>query len=327
MSINKRSFLIGLILAPILLMGLFGSIGIAQAYGQNRLSDSKNDTPADYTNLANLAFDQPVSPTPQCYSRILQVVAHEDDDLLFMNPDLIHSLNSGACMQTVYLTAGDAGQTPGYWLGREQGAEAAYAKMLGVPMDWQTNQVKISDHYTVNVATLKQAPAVSLIFVRLADGNLFGDGFASTNYESLQKLEAGQINALGTVDGQSSYSLSELVGLITSIINRYQPDQIRTQANDSPDHSDHVAAGLLTAQAYQLFRSQTIAIKSISLSFYYGYTLGSLPQNLTAEDTLQKQNIFWEYAKYDNAACDNIDSCNNASTYGLYLDRRYASQT
>jgi LmbE family N-acetylglucosaminyl deacetylase len=38
----------------------------------------------------------------------LNIVAHQDDDLLFMNPDLDQSICSGAANTTVYLTAGEA---------------------------------------------------------------------------------------------------------------------------------------------------------------------------------------------------------------------------
>ena len=54
-----------------------------------------------------------------CAQRTLVVVAHEDDDLLFMNPDVQHDLAAGVCVTTVFLTAGDDGQSSDYWLGRE----------------------------------------------------------------------------------------------------------------------------------------------------------------------------------------------------------------
>ncbi|MFF1796990.1 PIG-L family deacetylase, partial [Kitasatospora sp. NPDC058263] len=37
---------------------------------------------------------------------VMQVVAHEDDDILFMNPDLAASLAAGVPTVTVVLTAG-----------------------------------------------------------------------------------------------------------------------------------------------------------------------------------------------------------------------------
>jgi hypothetical protein len=65
-------------------------------------------------------------------STIVNIVAHQDDDILFMNPDLIHSLRAGDCVRSIYLTAGDSGGGRLYWLGREEGSKAAYAQMLGI---------------------------------------------------------------------------------------------------------------------------------------------------------------------------------------------------
>ena len=58
----------------------------------------------------------------------LNFVAHEDDDLLFLSPDLLHDLHNGKCVTTVLLTAGDAGDVSSYWLGREDGSKLLMRK-------------------------------------------------------------------------------------------------------------------------------------------------------------------------------------------------------
>src|SRR4051812_1146650 len=52
----------------------------------------------------------------------LVIVAHEDDDLLFLSPDLVGDVKSDRCVHAVFLTAGDAGSTAAYWAGRELGS-------------------------------------------------------------------------------------------------------------------------------------------------------------------------------------------------------------
>src|SRR5579862_2763584 len=47
---------------------------------------------------------------------ILNIVAHQDDDLLFMNPDTQKDINEGHCIRTIYITAGDSGAGSYYWL-------------------------------------------------------------------------------------------------------------------------------------------------------------------------------------------------------------------
>ncbi len=39
----------------------------------------------------------------------MAVVAHQDDSLLFLSPDLLHDIQAGDCVTTVYVTAGDGG--------------------------------------------------------------------------------------------------------------------------------------------------------------------------------------------------------------------------
>ncbi|WP_410721392.1 PIG-L family deacetylase, partial [Burkholderia sp. SIMBA_048] len=64
----------------------------------------------------------------QCHGiKDLAFVAHLDDDLLFMNPDIASNVAAGGCVRVVYLTASDAGEGDTYMLGRERGVRAAYA--------------------------------------------------------------------------------------------------------------------------------------------------------------------------------------------------------
>lgn len=77
---------------------------------------------------------------------VLQVVAHPDDDLFFMNPDLSRSISTGVKVATVYLTSGESDgrneahsphlQDPArpadhaaYAEARQNGIRAAYAQM------------------------------------------------------------------------------------------------------------------------------------------------------------------------------------------------------
>src|SRR4029453_17152764 len=79
-------------------------------------------------------------------------VAHHDDDILFMQPDILSSYSQGSSQVTVFLTGGN----DGVWndvdntKGREEGAKSAYAQMELIRMGsrgastenfkWQTKQ-------------------------------------------------------------------------------------------------------------------------------------------------------------------------------------------
>ena len=76
--------------------------------------------------------------------KTLNIVAHEDDDLLFLSPDLLHAIQAGRSVRTVFLTAGDAGNDTAYWTGREAGMQAAYAQMCGVANTWTQTDAGIA---------------------------------------------------------------------------------------------------------------------------------------------------------------------------------------
>src|SRR4029079_10422235 len=57
-------------------------------------------------------------------------VAHQDDNLLFMNPDIATSIQSGNHVITVHLTSGSAGDGQAVLIAREHGILNAYAFMV-----------------------------------------------------------------------------------------------------------------------------------------------------------------------------------------------------
>ena len=70
---------------------------------------------------AGAAVAAPVSASAApCGTSVMVVVAHQDDSLLFLSPDVLHDIQSGACVTTVYLTAGDGS---GAYLTREHRRE------------------------------------------------------------------------------------------------------------------------------------------------------------------------------------------------------------
>lgn len=258
---------------------------------------------------------------------IMNIVAHQDDDILFMNPDLIHILREGNCVRSVYLTAGDSGSGRLYWLGREEGSKAAYAEMLGIKNPvWNTRTVRLSKTAYISLANLKNSPNVSLVFLHLPDGDPNGQGFAATNYESLSKLETGAIAKIHSVDGQSSYTSDQLINALTELINIYQPDEIRTQATHNlseqyVDHSDHLAAGNYTKHAHQKYLQQR---DSTPIKFYVGYPIRDQPENVSPDDIAATEKAFFSYAQHDHGTCGSVETCSSMS-YIYYLSRQYTT--
>lgn len=258
----------------------------------------------------------------------MNIVAHQDDDLLFMNPDVLHALRAGHCMRTVYITAGDAGGDSYYWVAREHGVEAAYSRMIGSDVVWIERIVQLGDHQFATVANPRGVPNVSLIFLHLPDGGPSGHGFTASHQESLQKLHAGLIQVVHSVDHQSSYTAAQLTDTLVELMRLYQPAQIRTQSSFAGtkfvDHSDHIAVGEFAKAAHAAYQQQQFGdMVQIPMTFYVGYPIHESPENVHGQDLEDKVSVFLTYAAFDGGACHTQQQCDTKAVYGAYLRRQY----
>lgn len=231
----------------------------------------------------------------------LNVVAHQDDDLLFINPAVSDDIAAGRCVVTVFITAGDAGRRPAYWRGREAGAMAAYAAMAGVPNEWLEDSLVVDGHRIARVSLLRTG--IELLFLRLPDakGNPMRPG------QSLKRLWRGEIGSIGALDSAERYTRAGLVGTLTSLMDTYQPDEIRTLDYHGPygdgDHADHHTAGYLTYAAQRQYRS------AHRITGYMGYPLDHEPENLTESERDDKLAYFLAYAPFDAKVCQAAEVC------------------
>ncbi|MET3951618.1 PIG-L family deacetylase [Arthrobacter sp. UYEF36] len=249
----------------------------------------------------------------------MNIVAHQDDDLLFQSPGLLSAIRDGLCVRTVYLTAGDANDSEAYWSAREDGVKAAYAHLAGVADAWTTADAGIAEH-PIPVATLDGATKLSLAFMRLPDGHRDGRGGSDYGYESLQKLYSGAISTITAVNDSSSYTLPELRGTLLALMNSYQPDQISTLdfagTFGDGDHSDHHTVAYLVLAAQQLYTLPH------TITGYQGYPISQRPANVVDPDLTAKTDAFLAYAQHDSKTCTTALDCSNNSV-GNWLSRSY----
>lgn len=249
-----------------------------------------------------------------CARTTLVSVAHQDDDLLFINPALAGDYDAGACLRVVYLTAGDAGRTDDYVRSRENGVRAAYALMAGAPDTW-----KRSDAGGIRGFSLAHPPAgrgeIQLLFLGLPDGFPRGGGSAAQGRQSLLKLFRGGIGRISTVDGTADYDEQALVATLRRLIERFRPDTIRTLDHQSTrlgysltepvDHSDHAVTARYTVLAARRAMAATPGLRP-AIVFYRGYGITTLPANLTPDEQARKSAVFAEYVRHvdcEPAAC------------------------
>jgi LmbE family N-acetylglucosaminyl deacetylase len=261
---------------------------------------------------------------------MMNIVAHQDDDLLFMNPTIANAIDRGYCIRTVYLTAGDAGQAKRYWLARENATREAYISLMNIhpAAPWIHTRIKITDDSSITTLTPKDNPRVSLLFMRLPDGNLHGNGFTHSRNESINNLLHGNMQTVRSVDEVSQYSSHDIVYTLTQLMKSYQPSVINTQAMSqvgiyTHDHSDHITTGIYTEQAYADYQ-KTVAHQP-KIHFYVGYPVRERPENVTGDDLARKLKAFINYSRYDDSVCQSIELCAQTPTYWSYLHREYTT--
>ena len=267
--------------------------------------------------LLLLALGRSTDGASVCRGGKVNVVAHPDDDLLFLSPDLLQDVREGGCVTTIYLTAGDAGRGTEYWASREYGVRAAYAKMYGAASEWRNEALSVNGH-VVRSSTLAARPSIRLVFMRLPDGNFDGQGFGRG---ALHRLWERPAPSLASVDSADSYSRDDLVLTLRALLQSATPGIVRTMdfrpapyGFGSGDHSDHVATAYLTEAA--------VGAGHPALKGYLGY-LGVVdgPENVEAPLLHAKTEAFMTYAEYDSAIrCTSFGRCESHKRGGGYTD-------
>ncbi|HQR26551.1 MAG TPA: PKD domain-containing protein [Nocardioides sp.] len=249
---------------------------------------------------APVLLAQPATAAP-CPGAALNIVAHEDDDLIFVNPDIITDIRSGRCVRTLFVTAGDAGNPYPDSLYRENAPEASYAQMAGVANNWTATDDGVPGR-NITVLRLVGAPNVSIAFMRIPDGFPSGSGSSAYSGQSLLKLWNGSIPSITTVDGQETYTRSGLISAIAAMMNDFQPSTIRTQdyvsAVTDADHSDHLITGRFAQSANSSY------LTAHSLIAYQGYPTQSRPENVSGSALTSKQAALQAASEFDPGAYD-----------------------
>ena len=125
--------------------------------------------------------------TPLAAAHDLVIVAHQDDDLLFMQPDLIEAAQRGTGVTIVYVTAGNDNNGVDYSTKRYDGVMAAYSAATGAT-GWRCGWLELVGHAAEH-CRLDDAK-LSLVFLGYPDGGKQGE-FSS----SLLALWEGRITA------------------------------------------------------------------------------------------------------------------------------------
>jgi LmbE family N-acetylglucosaminyl deacetylase len=286
------------------------------------------------------AEDSDVDPVTQTAAalasppRIMQFVAHEDDDLLFMNPDIADSIRSGATIETVYETAGNSPNDltsstgPRYWQTRELGIKAAYAQMTGVPNSWTQGAIPAGGGNAVVFTLDGVGSRVKVVFLRMhsewSGGGLSGlwanKDVAAYKLESLDEKPGSQ-------ERNFLFNGQQMIGALDNLITAFGPDHVRVldAGNHGYDHTEHFASAQFALAAY--------GARPGTPAQYRGYNITDLPHDLSSADHQTKWNAWAAYAAFDTGfTCPVVpadNTCYNdpADEYHEWLWRKYTVPT
>ncbi|GIG56320.1 hypothetical protein Lfu02_06920 [Longispora fulva] len=280
-------------------------------------------------------------PTPE---RLAQIVAHPDDEILFLNPDLQRSAEAGYANTTVYLTAGDADRGPEYSRSRQDGAMEAHRHMAGVapcatPRACWTQDAPTIGPSTVQRFTLTARPAVQLIFLNVRDG--YDDG---ASCDLMHLWTDGGFTATPVVPddatdpdavGRTRYTHVTLRDTVVAILRAVRPTLVRGQdphpdhryqpgyrclGQTFDDHYDHVASALFTEEVTGWYTGPGDNHR-LAVQYYRQNNIQTLVPNLTAHDRDLKDAVFRHYIPYDDATRDPAG--NPAPVYVAYSKVMY----
>ncbi len=286
---------------------------------------------------------------------LMQILAHPDDDLYFMNPDTRLALDAGTPLVCVYLTAGEAdgvNKIPGrprpapdkgaYSSARHQGLRQAYAALLGLRpfTPWEVSVAELGPDHRAEVNVLAaDGRRVELIFLNTAM-------HTGRHRPGLPSLWQDRRLVLRTVvaDGSplrraGSYTYDGLVGVLTGLMESYRPtvvhtldpdpdiqhstEAVRRKDSEQPgysDHADHTAAACFAWAAMIRWVARATAdggrIPGFVTVAYRGYYNRHWPKNLPQGVLERKAAHLVPYGGSPDWDCGNPSGCGDYNVGG-----------
>ncbi|MEV3937819.1 PIG-L family deacetylase [Glycomyces sp. NPDC049804] len=300
------------------------------------------------------AFPEPVRGGPIH----MQIVAHPDDCLYFVNPRVARVLDDGAGLCTVVLTAGEAdgrnswdAEAPadfaGYAAARNNGLRRAYAALaLGDPdAPWDRYLAPLESGQDVELCVLRDKPEVHIVFCSLWTnlGRLTGE------FTRLLALWEGRLDdslvlppADSPLTAESTVDRTTVQATLLELLDRYRPVVVNTLDPDPDpitgerlgaeqlgysDHIDHTAAALFAWEAVRAWGAAR------TVESWRGYYNRRWPGNLGEADLAPKGRALDVYSWNDGADCGLPSGCGDrliagpgaGTTYGHATHPRYTA--
>ncbi|MGW1000097.1 hypothetical protein [Streptomyces sp. NPDC002520] len=269
---------------------------------------------------------------------ILHIVAHQDDDLYFMNPDLVRSLQDGDRITTVVLTAGEGdginvdtnspergAVTPDfarYSTERGCGLRSAYARMTTGDRDhpWRREPMDLVPGFAAERFTLVGDDSVCLYFLQLHMGAPTERGTRTRLHELWEGALRTQatLPVHGCTVGEVQHITREqVIAALTALMGHVRPTTVRTMDPD-PEHdggrsefvcSDHVDHTTTTQFAVAALTRHREAGHNPVVEHYRGYANRFWGYNLDSAAAAEKAEYLATYGGLDAPAVCPHGTC------------------
>ncbi|MFF5539720.1 MULTISPECIES: PIG-L family deacetylase [Streptomyces] len=286
---------------------------------------------------------------------LMQILAHPDDDLYFMNPDTRRALDAGTPLVCVYLTAGEAdglNKVPGrprpapdkaaYSSARHQGLRQAYATLLGLEKftPWEISVAELADGHRAEVNTLAAGGRrVELVFIGTAmHTTRHRLGLPSLWHD--RRLTLRTVVAEGSpLDRPGTYTYDGLVDVLVGLFELHRPTLVHTldpdpdiqhsseaaRRRDSEqsgysDHADHTAAACFAWAAMIRWVAASTRgggrVPGFAVASFRGYYNRHWPKNLPPAVLTEKAGHLVPYGGSPDWDCGNPSGCGDYNVGG-----------
>ncbi|CAM5325833.1 hypothetical protein SBADM41S_10652 [Streptomyces badius] len=286
---------------------------------------------------------------------VLQLLAHPDDDLYFMNPDTREALDAGTPLVCVYLTAGEAdgvNKIPGaprpapdraaYSSSRHQGLRQAYAVLLGLDRftPWERSVLALHGGHRAEVNVLTDgARRVELVFLNTAMHTGRGRLGLPSLWRDRRLVLRTVVADNSPLERAGSYTYDGLVDVLVGLLERYRPTLVHTldpdpdlqfsseyeRRRDSEqrgysDHADHTAAGCFAWAALIRWVARAAGrgepVPGFVVAAFRGYYNRHWPKNLPPAVLERKAAHLVPYGGAPDWECGNPSGCGDYNVGG-----------
>jgi LmbE family N-acetylglucosaminyl deacetylase len=325
---------------------LAGAAGVTAAAASVTLAGCSVPVPPPAARSADPAPGRPVAAGGRAL--LLQVAAHPDDDLYFMNPDTQRLLDAGVPVVTVYVTAGEhngkngvAGMPPAkpdkaaYSAARHQGLRQAYAEALGLDRftQWKRRTVGLAAGRHAEADTLEHAGRrVELIFLNLPMHTPHRYMAVPALWEDRALELTTHLSAGSPVTRSDTYDHDRLVEVLAGLFATYRPTVVHTldpdpdiqhgslasaqRDSEQPgysDHGDHTAVACFAWAALLRWVADATAgggpVPAFTTTAFRGYYNRHWPKNLPPRVLAEKAAHLVPYGGDPAWDCGDPSGC------------------